>query len=140
MLKTKIKDTSLSDDVLETLKSAINAKEQENELRKKIKTIASSLSDKSKEKIETLTDDEVFDLLVYKWIMPIIDGINSTCDNSIDTFIKGLIYLKEKYSNNLSEINAEIEKANTELFALMDELTGSETDMLAIQMLKDALK
>ena len=48
--------------------------------------------------------------------------------------------LKEKYSNNLSEINAEIEKANTELFALMDELTGSETDMLAIKMLKDALK
>ena len=98
------------------------------------------MSDKAKEKIEALTDDEVFDLLVYKWIMPIIDGINSTCDNSIDTFIKGLIYLKEKYSNNLSEINAEIEKANTELFALMDELTGSETDMLAIQMLKDALK
>ena len=140
MLKTKIKDTSLSDDVLETLKSAVSAKEQENELRKKIKTIASSLSDKAKEKIETLTDDEVFDLLVYKWIMPIIDGINSTCDNSIDTFIKGLVSLKEKYSNNLSEINAEIEKANTELFALMDELTGSETDMLAIQMLKDALK
>lgn len=139
-LKDKIKEVSIPDDVLETLKSAVNAKEQENELRKKIKTIASSLSDKAKEKIETLTDDEVFDLLVYKWVMPIINGINSTCDNNIDTFIKGLVSLKEKYSNNLSEINAEIEKANTELFALMDELTGSETDMLAIKMLKDALK
>ena len=72
--------------------------------------------------------------------MPVVNGINSTCDSSIDTFIKGVISLKNKYSNNLSEINAEIHKADAELFALMDELVGSETDMLAIQMLKDALK
>ena len=140
MLKDKIKDTAIPNDILEILKSAVKTKEQENALRKKIKTISSSLSDKAKEKVESLTDAEITDLLVYKWISPVINGINSTCDSSIDTFIKGLISLKNKYSNNLSEINAEIHKANAELFALMDELVGSETDMLAIQMLKDALK
>ena len=140
MLKDKIKDIATPDDVLEILKSAAKAKEQENALRKKIKTISTSLTDKAKEKIESLTDAEIFNLLVYKWIMPVINGVNSTCDSSIDTFIKGLVSLKNKYSNNLSEINAEIHKADAELFALMDELVGSETDMLAIQMLKDALK
>jgi type I restriction enzyme M protein len=98
------------------------------------------LTDKAKEKIESLTDAEIFNLLVYKWIMPVVNGVNSTCDSSVDTFIKGLVSLKNKYSNNLSEINAEIHKADAELFALMDELVGSETDMLAVQMLKDALK
>ena len=140
MLKDKIKDIATPDDVLEILKSAVKTKEQENALRKKIKIISSSLAVKAKEKVESLTDAEITDLLVYKWISPVINGVNSTCDSSIDTFIKGLISLKNKYSNNLSEINAEIHKANAELFALMDELVGSETDMLAIQMLKDALK
>lgn len=139
-LKAKIKDVSLPEDILETLKSAVKAKEQESSLRKKIKTISSELEDKTKIKIESLTDDEVFDLLIEKWIFPVIDGMNSICDNSINNFIKSLEALKNKYSNSLSEINAEIHKADEELFVLMDELTGSETDMLAIKMLKDALK
>lgn len=139
MLKAKIKEASLPEDVLDVLKSAVKAKEQESSLRKEIKNITASLSDKAKDKIESLTDDEVVDLLIFKWITPIIDNINSICNDSIDAFIKGLVSLKEKYSHNLSEINSEIEKTNKELFALMDELTGSETDMLAIQMLKEAL-
>ena len=105
-----------------------------------LKLIKTKIDEETKSKIETLIDTEIEDLLIHKWIMPVINGINSTCDSSIDTFIKGLISLKNKYSNNLSEINAEIHKADEELFALMDELVGSETDMLAIQMLKDALR
>ena len=78
MLKDKIKDIATPDDVLEILKSAAKAKEQENALRKKIKTISTSLTDKAKEKIESLTDAEIFNLLVYKWIMPVVNGVNST--------------------------------------------------------------
>lgn len=140
MLKNKIKDASTPDDILEILKSAANAKEQENALRKQIKAIANSLTDKAKTKIESLTDEEINELLEQKWIVPIINGVNATCNSSLDTFVKGLISLKDKYSNNLAEINDEIHKADEELFALLDELVGSETDMLAIQMLKDALK
>ena len=139
-LKDKIKDASTPDDIKETLKSALAAKDKESALRKEIKTIYESLEDKTKEKIERLTDDEVELILIEKWITPIINDMNNICNNTITTFINGIEGIKNKYSNNLAEINEEIHKADEELFALMDELVGNETDMLAIQMLKDALK
>ena len=125
---------------IQNLNRYVYLNKSKSEKTKELKEFKVKLDDKTKEKVESLTDVEIFNLLVYKWIMPIINGVNATCDSSIDAFVKGLISLKNKYSNNLSEINAEIHKADEELFALMDELVGSETDMLAIQMLKDALK
>ena len=127
-------------DFVKNLNRYVYLSKVKSEKTKELKELKVRLDDKTKEKIESLTDTEIFNLLVYKWIMPIVNGVNVTCDSSIDAFIKGLISLKNKYSNNLSEINAEIHKADEELFALMDELVGSETDMLSIQMLKDALK
>lgn len=139
LLNQKIKDKETPDDIVSELKSAVEAKKEEKALRKQIKEIASSLGAKAKEKVESLTDEELINLLVKKWIMPLVNGSNTVCNNSINAFVKDLTTLKAKYASNLIKINADIEKASKELASLMDQLTGSETDMLALQMLKNAL-
>lgn len=139
-VKSELKNGDYSDEVIDGFKKIIEMTDKKKVLNKQLKDIKISIDEKTKEKIESLTDDEIKDLLYAKWIKPIIDGMNSVCDNTINSFIKGLVFLREKYGDRLSDIDAEIDRTNKELVSMMDELTGSETDMLAIQMLKELLK
>ena len=72
--------------------------------------------------------------------MPITDGINFVGNNTIDTFARDVISLKKKYANPLSTLDEEIHEVDEELFGLIDGLCGSQVDLEALQMLKEALK
>lgn len=128
-----------NDDAKEDLENASNAIKKEKSIRKEIKKITSELNDKAMEKIAVLTYDEINEFLIMKWITPIIDGINFVGDNTIDTFARNVVALKKKYSHPLSTLDEELHKVDGELFGLIDELCGSQVDLEALTMLKDAL-
>ena len=110
------------------------------ELNKKYKNIELEITKLALEKIKSLSIDEINDLLNYKWIYPILKVINELPDLIVSQLIKGIKKLTKKYSVTLSDINKEISKINNELIQMLDELTGSEIDMLAINEFKSMLK
>ena len=126
-------------DAKEELENAAKAIKEEKAIRKKIKAIASELDDKAMNKIAHLTNDEINELLITKWVAPIVDGVIFVGNNTIDTFARGVIALKKKYAHPLSTLDEELHKVDDELFGLIDELCGSEVDLEALELLKDAL-
>lgn len=127
-------------DAKEELENADKAIKKEKAIRKEIKNIGNELNEKAMQKIAILTLEEINELLIQKWIMPITDGINFVGNNTIDTFARDVISLKKKYANPLSTLDKELHKVDEELFGLIDGLCGSQVDLEALQMLKEALK
>lgn len=126
-------------DVKEDLENAEKAINKEKAIRKEIKNIVKKLNEKAMAKIAILTIDEINELLITKWVTPIVNGVNFVGNNTIDTFARDVIALKKKYANPLSTLDEELHKTDDELFGLIDELCGSKVDIEALAMLKDAL-
>ena len=108
-------------------------------LKKSIVNVDADIQMAIKEKIESLTDDEIKALLKVKWINPVIDEINATVGQFINATTKGLEEIQKKYANPLSELNIQLQHANEELFTLIGDLVGSDIDMKALQLLKEVL-
>ena len=68
-----------------------------------------------------------------------IDSV-SIIDKVVSEFVKNLEILKIKYSDTLENIEKEIVSTDIGLSSLFSDLDGNETDMLAINMLKNILK
>lgn len=130
----------LKKNVDEELTKAKKAIDAEKALNKKIKEETSKLDEKAKEKLESLTKDEIIILLEKKWIVPIIDDIEKNLDTVIEKFISKVLDLKDKYSSQLSGINKEIKETEQALSLMLDDLTGSETDLKAFEILKELFK
>ncbi len=127
-------------EMFEMLKLASSSIANEKDCNSKIKNITNVLEDKAKEKVENLSDNEINQMLISKWIVPIIEKIKDISTATIDNFVKDLELLKNKYSNPLNEIEANLTSRNKELNDLMSNLVGSKQDLEAIEMFKILLK
>lgn len=134
-----LKSKEYDKEVLEELSKIVSAVNDEKNYRKDAKTIMDTLDDKAKEKIETLTDDEVQELLIDKWIEPVICSINGAADSAINGFVTALKGLREKYASSLAELEVEQRAVEQELKGMLSQLRGSDEDMKAIQMLMEEL-
>jgi type I restriction enzyme M protein len=113
--------------------------EKEKADKKAIKEIIQQLDKKAQEKLANLTDIEIDELLEKKWIEPLFLGMKEISDSVISNFSNELKSLKDKYDNPM-EILAEQENSiNSELNVLLNDLTGSITDVKAVQMLMKEL-
>lgn len=137
--KSAIKNGDLDKEAVECINAIQDAIAKEKALRKQVKTIEAGLDDKAKEKIESLSEGEIYKLLESKWITPIITAIINASENVLAQFVAGFMTLEKKYSNPLAELSRNIEKTNTELKTSLGELTGNVTDMMAIKMLMEEL-
>ena len=117
----------------------LKAIDEEKVINKKIKTILSELDTKAKDKIESLTEDEVKDLLKKRWIDPVIDAINSTGESVLTKFISDFAAIKKKYSDPMADLSGEIKETGKALKDSLMELKGSDADMDAIKMLLEEL-
>lgn len=137
--KAAIKSGNLAADGVENINAIQRAIAEEKALRKKVKEIATVLEDKAKKKVESLSEDEINDLLERKWIAPIIAAINRVGEGVPMQFATDFNALEKKYADPLSELSEKIEKTNSELKASLSALTGNDVDMTAVQMLLEEL-
>ncbi len=112
---------------------------EEKELKKSIKKETVELHVKTKETIETLSDDEAVELLKEKWINPLVESIEKLPDEIINYLASKVKSLKEKYEVTFSQIADEIIKDQNTLLSLMDDLEGDEFDMKGLSELKSLL-
>ena len=112
---------------------------EEKTLKKKVKEDAAALHERTKSVVEHLTDEEVRDLLHRKWILPLMENLNSLPDAVLDDFVKQLDAVCKKYETTFEDVESQIASTEHELLGLLDDLQGNEFDMKGIAELKKLL-
>ena len=138
-VKKAIKAKELDADIISVLKKAQKDNEEEKQLKKKIKDKAAALHMATKDTIESLSDEQVYDLLHEKWIEPLVDGLSNLPNSIITDFTYNLEKLASKYNTTFSEVEEQIEETEKELSEMLGLLTGNDFDMLGIEELKKML-
>ncbi|MCI8550126.1 MAG: type I restriction-modification system subunit M [Lachnospiraceae bacterium] len=112
---------------------------QEKELKTKIKTSSAALQVKTKETIETLSDDDVYSLLERKWIDTLCGNLAKLPDTIVDSLVSEISALQAKYATTFFEVEQEIRETERSLAALIDELEGGDFDMKGLDEFKKLL-
>ena len=135
-IKAAIKKAEFPESTIRKLKAIVKAVDSEKACSKRIKELDLEIKQKAEDKIHALSDEEVFNLLVMRWIDPIIFNINKTAENVITGFAADIVALKEKYADPLSELSTDLENTEKQLHDMLSDLVGNTKDMDAIRMLK----
>ena len=98
------------------------------------------LISKAIETIENLTPDDIITLLKAKWSAPLNDALVDVDRQLINDFTSQLTSLSEKYSETLVDIDNNITSAEKSLASLIDNLTGSDNDMVGLRQFQKLLR
>ncbi len=139
-VKKAIKEKDAEPEVIDILKEVQSLNYEEKRLKKQIKAEREKLHIKTKETIESLSDEEILELLKDKWIDPLICNITDLPIKVANDLVSEVKRLANKYRLTLSVIEAEIIQVEGELSSMLDDLTGNEFDMQGISELKKMLR
>ena len=90
--------------------------------------------------IENLSDDEVHDALVEKWVTPFMSALSDIPKTLIADLITRISSLVSKYETPLPDLQQEIDQTEAQLAEMLGDLTGSDVDMSGIRELQNLLK
>ena len=124
-----------SKELIESLEKVEKLNNEEKKLKTEIKQGEDELHLKTKTKIESLSEEEVKNLLHEKWSSPIISGILGLSNDMLKTFTKDVETLSTKYAVTMDDLEKEIKETEKSLAGMLSELTGSERDMEGINEL-----
>ena len=133
------KNKNLEPETLEKVKNVAKLISEEKELKKEIKKLSAQLENKTKKRIEDLKDTDVIELLKDKWIKPIIAGLSVIPQRIITSLASKMDSLAKKYETTFADVEKEIKETEESLKLLINELTGSEEDMLGLEEFKKFL-
>ena len=135
------KQGAFADETLEVKIIKVDAlMAEEKELKKQLKADAAALHAKTKTTIEGLTDTQVHDLLKSKWIAPLVTALNQLPTVLIHTLTTLTQALADKYATTYADVAKDISSTESELAAMLDELTGNAFDMQGLAEFKGFLK
>lgn len=114
--------------------------EEDKKLKKASKDAATALHLKTKTTIESLTNDQVNNLLHLKWITPLSTELAAMPNTVVTQLTRQVQALADKYAVTYSQVANEIKTTEQELAQMMGELTGNEFDMQGLAELTRLLK
>lgn len=138
-IKKALKSDSVEPETKEKLRKVDALAKEEKELKAAIKKDAGLLEGKTKETIESLSDEQVIDLLKDKWITPLNQNLMKLPDSIVNELVSKLEALTKKYETTFAEVEAQISETENTLSAMIDELEGNEFDMLGLSEFKKML-
>lgn len=138
-VKRALKSDSIELETKEKLETIAKINDEEKSLKAEIKTKSASLETKTKDIIENLSDGQASELLKAKWIIPFIQNIMQLPDRIIKELVANIELLEKKYETTFEEIENEITETEKVISRMIDELEGSESDMLGLKELKKLL-
>ena len=137
-IKAVVKDLkadSESKELIESLEKVEKLNNEEKKLKTEIKQGEDELHLETKAKIESLSEEEINNLLHKKWSSPIYNGILGLSDDMLKAFTKDVEALSTKYAVTMDDLEKEIKETEKSLASMLSELTGSERDMEGINEL-----
>lgn len=138
-VKKALKNKDIEQETREKLQSVKNLNTEERELKSEIKKESALLEEKTKETIESLSDEQVMELLKEKWINPLIQNLMHLPDRIVSELVDKLNALEKKYETTLAEVENQIKETEKELSLMIDELEASEFDMQGLLAFKKLL-
>ena len=138
-IKKALKSDSIEPETKEKLLKAAALNTEEKSLKAAIKKETILLEVKTKDTIEGLSDTQVIELLKAKWIQPLIQSLMKLPDRIVNELVSKLETLAKKYETTFAEVETEIADTQAALSAMIDELEGSDFDMLGLQEFKKML-
>lgn len=135
--KTNIKT---AEEPLKTiLKEVFNAQAEEKDLKKKEEEIEKNIEQKTIQQFNELTDQQINDLLLDKWVNPLIERLNQLAQTVIADFISALEKITTKYADTVIDIDNQINNANKELADMLALLQGDQFDIDGLNCLSKML-
>lgn len=128
-------DETLDLAVRDILKQVVSLQNEEKSLKSDVKSAVDNLQNKTKVKIEQLSNAQVYMLLEKKWITPFIEQMQSLTQELVNELVQKIEQLSQKYDETLSDIDNEIKEAESTLASMLQDLEGNEFDMSGIQEL-----
>lgn len=113
--------------------------EQLRVLKKKAKEMTTALLEETMALIPTLSEEQVKSLLHVKWISPLYEQLSTIPGRIIAGLSASVSRLVSKYAKSLKSIEEEKGEVESSLSSLIDNLTGNEYDMAALQQFKSML-
>ena len=113
---------------------------EEKEVKARVKADAAALHIKTKETIESLSDEQALELLEQKWIVPLAEGIRQLPDTVIHVLVGKVKALSEKYTVTYFAVESEILETQSTLAALVGDLVGNEYDRKGLSEFQSLLK
>lgn len=138
-IKKALKSDSIEPETKEKLLKAAALNTEEKSLKAAIKKETRLLEVKTKDTIEGLSDTQVIELLKAKWIYPLIQSLMKLPDRIVNELVSKIETLAKKYETTFAEVETEIADTQAALSAMIDELEGSDSDMLGLQEFKKML-
>ena len=130
----------LTDEEIEERQQLLaEATKRQKSLKKAVKERTEALEDAARTLVESLTDEQVYELLERKWVDPLMDELMGLPQQSIDRLVKKIEALQEKYQDTYADIAGQISDAERELNEMLGQLVGDEFDMLGIAELRKLL-
>lgn len=108
-------------------------------VQKHIKEGEESLEELSKTTIEQLNDEQAEQLLIEKWVTPLMKELCDLPSNILSELASKINDLSKKYETTFADIERDIHTTEQQLGGMLDQLTGSDTDMLALAKFKTLL-
>ena len=112
---------------------------EEKTVKREAKDLAAALHQHTKETIEGLSDEQVLLLLEQKWIVPLVEQLYALPQAAVDGLVKKVSALAQKYAATLTDLDAEIARTEREFSVMLEQLTGSASDMEGLAELKKLL-
>ena len=138
-LKKALKSNSLDSETMEKLRAANAIIVEEKALKTEIKKLSAQLESKTKETIESLTDEQAIGLLKEKWITPLVENLMKLTEHMVNDLVAEIDRLAKKYDTTFEQVEKEIAETEKALCSMIDELCGNEFDMLGLNEFKKLL-
>lgn len=139
-VKKALKNKDIEPETKKKLKSVEVLNTEEKALKSEVKKESALLEEKTKETIESLSDEQVRQLLKEKWINPLIQNLMQLPDRIVSELVDKLKALVKKYETTFAEVESQIEETEKELSLMIDDLEAGEFDMLGLHEFKKLLR
>ena len=136
----KAKGDDIEPETKEKLQKLAALWDEQTKLNKALKEARQTLTDKTIEYIEGLSDERAKEWIHCKWIMPVIDGILNMPDKICEELEKAVDAMSQKYATSYHDLNKQLTEAQDELSGLISQLEGDESSIEGLNALMNSFK
>ena len=108
-------------------------------VKSQLKKANEELETKTHETVENLTDNQIVEVLSAKWGAALMVQLGLLPTLALRGLTDQVQHLQDKYATPLTELDTQIATTERSLLTSLDRLTGSDTDMQAVEALKQML-
>jgi type I restriction enzyme M protein len=136
----KAKGDDIEPETKEKLQKLAALWDEQTKLNKALKEARQTLTDKTIEYIQGLSDDSAKMWISEKWVVPVMKGIVDTPDDICEELEKAVDAMSQKYATSYHDLNAQLTEAQNELSGLISQLEGDESSIAGLNALMNSFK